>query len=230
MKNLTNREKYLILLFGIAVLLFLYAKLFLLPVLDETATTKQTVQDEQIQVSELTAMKTVNENIRKSLTELQKEYESALIQLPDQPRNPEVAYNLKPLADISNVTLMRVSLGDGEQYSGVERPVNTDDGQEGQMQEIQNVQIFNMPVTIEGTAGSYSDVMDFVDQLEKDKRFTRIKSLSINATGEMSRGGVITGQILTVNINIDYFYTTDSKDRPSYYFNNGSYGKEDLFR
>ena len=227
MKNLTNREKYLILLLGIAVLLFLYAKLFLLPVLDETATTRQAVQDEQMQVSELTAMKTVNENMRKSLTELQKKYESALIQLPDQPRNPEVAYNLKPLADISNVTLMSVSLGDGEQYSELERPENTDDGQEDQ---IQNVQIFNMPVTIEGTAGSYSDVMDFVDQLEKDKRFTRIKSLSINAEGEMSRGGVITGQNLMVNINIDYFYTTDSKDKPSYYFNNGSYGKEDLFR
>ncbi|QOX63036.1 hypothetical protein FRZ06_06620 [Anoxybacterium hadale] len=239
MKNLTTREKYLIILLGITFLLFLYTKMFLLPVLEKISLSSQAIAEDRIQVAELTAMKTTNETLRESLETLKKEHEEALFQLPEHPRNPEVAYSLKPLADISGVTLLSVSLGDGVQISSKEQkaqveeeaPEQKESGNDGSASEEQkNALIFSMPVTIEGEAGSYGDIMKFADQLEKEKRFTKIKSLNIDAQEETRRSGSIVGQKLKVNISVDYYYTNSSSEKPSYYFNNGSYGKDDLFR
>jgi Tfp pilus assembly protein PilO len=233
MKSLTRRERYLILALAVAALLLLYTKMFLLPILEKIDISNQTVQDYKLQVIELTAMKTVNENMRKSLTELKTKYQDALIQLPEQPRNPEVAYNLKPLADLCSVKLDSVSLGSGEQYSAPAQPEaaaesagQPEEGQESQEAELSSISIFSMPVTIAATAGSYSDVMKFIGLLENDKRFTGIKTISLSGRGESSSAG--NGMTLTVSVN--YYYTTGSKEKPTYYFNNGSYGKDDLFR
>lgn len=233
MRSLSNREKYLIAFLGIAILLFIYAKMFLLPVLDKIQISQATVQDYQSQINELKLMETVNQTLNKALGDLQQKYEAALTQLPDQPRNPEVAYKLKPIADLSSITLQSVTLGDGELVSNpavkdstenTEVQEGKDSDQNGSASTPQGKKIYSMPVTIDGKAGTYADVMGFVDLIEKDKRFTHITSMNISSQGESGDG------ILSFNISVDYYYTNESNEKPTYFFNNGQYGKTDLFR
>lgn len=214
MRSITKREKYLIIFLAIAFVLFTYSRFFLLPVLDDIKASQQKIENDKTQVSELQIMKTSNITLRKNLTQVKVKYTDALKQLPVFEKDPEIAYNVKAMADKSDVKLNSITLADSTLFvsKAADQAATADAAPNGE-------NIYSVPVSINAEGSSYADIMNFIASIEMDSRIAEINTLNI-----------VKQQDISLTMNFTYLFSLDNAGEVlTYEFNKGTYGKPDPF-
>lgn len=240
MKNLNKREKYLVILLGTVIILFVYFKYFLMPVLDNINNSRADIDKYNSQISQLKITEIANSESKRELTKIKLSYKDALLKLPPLEKNPEIAYNIKPFADANNVNLESVSFSDGTLFTPGTGSTQNSNGL------VNNSNLYSTTVNINVSADNYFDMMNFVNALENDKRLNEITVFSIQSQNNNPADATTQAstddnpkskiqlstnmQIINANIAINYFYNLDNKVKPNYDFNKGSYGKTDVFK
>ena len=228
MRSITKREKYLIIILGLALVVFGYSRFFLMPVLDNIKTSQQNVDNYKIQVNELKNMAISNIRLRKNLEAVEVKYTEALKHLPAFEKDPEIAYNVKSMADQSQVKINSIVLSDSILYlegAANQTVVNNTNPPENNSTEASNTmapggeKIYSVPVSINASGSSYTNVMDFVNLIETDPRIAVVNTLNI-----------VKQQNISLTMNFVYLFTLDNtNEKLTYDFNNGIYGKPNPF-
>lgn len=173
MKNLKKSDKFLLIFLGALVIIFIYSKYFLMPVLDNINKSKTEIDKYNSQINLLKVLNISNDKLKEERAKVRLTYNTDLTELPSLEKNPEIAYNIKPLADSNNISLESVSLSDGILYT---TPTNEN---RKNIVPIDSTNLYTAGVNISVTGANYSDMMDFVNSLENDKRINEITSFSI---------------------------------------------------
>lgn len=241
MGGLGKREKVLLAILGIAVIFYLYFTFLLAPLQKDMDAVRSNIDKYQVQVDEIRSAKGIIEGQKKQLEELKVKFSDALKVLPERERNPEIIYNLKKLGDAKDVVINTYGIAEATESAPQETSeVNKDNnqnnnpprentnntqGNQGQQNNSNNParkKIFTVPVTL-SVSGNYDSIMNFIGSIEKDKRFSLISTAGLSKD---QTSGKLTGQI-----TMAYFYSEDiTKGELDYDFNNGQYGKTDLFK
>lgn len=221
MKELSNREKVLILILLIVALCFGYYRFFLSHVMNNMSEKKNSIQTLQVQEQKIKAASADKEKLNSELKEVTVLYNASLLEIPKQYRNSEIAYQLKALCDANSTVLSSVTFGNGSPISGNAADSSGNEGTNTQTSNKGVNSIYSVPVTLNVT-GNYNAVMNLVDAIEKGSRTSQVESIGITSSSA--------GEGLSANISLTFYYINNGGDEEeTYNFNTGSYGKPDLF-
>jgi hypothetical protein len=225
MLNINKREKYLIIILITAIIVYVYIQYFLMPILSNISISKQNIEKSNSEISQIKVISYGNEELKKQLAKVKLNYQEALLELPTLEKNPEIAYNIKPMADNANVSIDSVSIGEGTPY------IPQTSGNQKSNIATENSSLYSVAVNLSVSSSNYSNVMGFVNSLEADKRIQEITSFSIISDKSSNTNTTINKNISSVSatININYFYSLNNNEKPKYDFNKGTYGKDDIF-
>ncbi len=203
MGNLSKRE--LILLSAVLVIgvMYGYINYFLSPVLSNISSTKANIAADESKLATVKTAGIINKKLKEDLADYNSKLEEAVKALPPSERQPEISYNLKVLADNNKVSLNSVSYG---------QPAA--DGKD---------KIITSPVGVT-VSGSYNNVIGFITSIEKHKRLAAVESVNLSK----KEGNEDNVQSI-IDINFFNAGTAEANDF-KYDFNNGSYGKDSLFK
>lgn len=231
MKNVSFREKIMLLVLVLCLAFYAYYRFFLTPILDKASTAKESIANYNSEVLRIKQAAVLNEKLKQQITELNTKYMENSKSLPQLEKEPEIAYQLKTIADVNGVTINGVNVSTPAEYSQAANgqnqqaapQQNTVNGQ----QTVQNTnngsepKLYVVPVSIT-VKGSYTSILSFTASVESGTRFADLSTVSLNK----DQDGAITA---AVNANY-YFITEASSTELKYDFNNGTYGKSDLFK
>lgn len=227
MKELSTREKILLGILAVVIVLFIYFKYIFSPVLDNIISTKSNIKKYKADISLIESTKILNEKQKVELEQLREQFLSAAMALPPIERNPEIIYNLKPLLDSNGIILNSASFGEPSQFTETQSNMGTQNGGNSQSNSSNNAskpvveKLMAVPVNL-SISGDYINIVNFISAVEKDKRIAEI--------GDVSISGGSNGK-LQASVSISYFYAdTANKGETIYEFNKGSYGKPDPFK
>jgi type IV pilus assembly protein PilO len=212
-KNLNKREKILVVLLAVAVISYAYFSYFLAPILDKANVSKGNITTYKSQLEEIRNTIANNSKYQEDYNTAIAKFNTYSVKMPYSVRGPEIVYNLKAIADKAESTINSISLSEVE---------NTQQGQA-----MVDSSIVVVPVTILYNSVNYTKAMNFIDQLEKNDRIVQISSLSISKGASTATS---TSTSVQTSVVANYYYL--KSQNPSvlnYKFNNGVYGKANLF-
>lgn len=159
---------------GIALFIFIYLKYIMFPVFDSINKNKADIDNYNSQLNVLKVSGITNNRLKTQLAETKIKYNEALLNLPLLEKNPEIAYNLKPIADANSVALDNLSLSDGVLYT----PSANTQNKKGKLP-IDNSNLYSINANLNVTTTDYSNIMDFLSAIENDKRINEVTNFSI---------------------------------------------------
>jgi hypothetical protein len=241
--NMNRREKYLLFFLAIILLIYIYMQYFLMPIINNIDISKQNIERNNSLISQLKVVEFGNKALKDELSRAKINYDNALTALPLLEKNPEIVYNIKPIADKAKVTIQDVSMGDGALY------IPQASTAKNYSLPYRGINIYCVNVNLNVKSDNYSNMMDFVNGLENDKRIDEITDFSMqyqksNSTNTSNQTSISSGtdtqtsnanhvnvdtSAVNANISINYFYSLDNNIKPKYDFNKGTYGKSDIF-
>lgn len=219
MKKLNRNEIILVSLCAAMVIIYGYYSLFLSPVLGKMSGINDAINKNYDTVSHINTVKNLNKTLQGKLTKVQAQYDEASKALPKGERNPEITYGIKKLADTNKVIINSISIGTGVDYKQQTLSNQNKNADIAKSTAI-NGRLMSLPVTI-NISGNYLDMMNFVAAIEKDKRIAEVGNINFAATNN----GTLQG-----SVSVSYYYLDVTNKDLKYDFNNGAYGKDDLFK
>lgn len=239
MSNLSNREKYLIIVIGVLAVIYVYYSFFLSPVMNKIKAEKSKVDVYNTQLKNINAMKTDNKKLSNELDTLKEKNNQNSMALPNFERNPEIPYKLKAMADSNKVSISNINLSQPTAYSQTSSNTpsnNTNNSPQNNTNSSSNMvtakpgSLLSIPVNLSVT-GDYDGIINFISSIEKAERLSVINSINLSS---QSTGGSPNSSLnsnITATITLDYFYIApSSKDKVEYDFNKGNYGKDNPFK
>lgn len=222
MNSLGKREKILLWVLGAVVFFYIYFTFFLNPLLKMMDISKANIEKHKIEVQRVRNAKSIIANQREEIAKLQVELLQKMKIIPQMERNPEIAYNLKKLGDKNGVVIDSLGIGEPSEFSKApENQRENNNSQNEEEKKVKSQRVYMVPVTISANGG-YAPIMNYILSIEGDERISKIQSIGLNSD---SQGGG-----LNVSINLEYYYTDRvNEDAVEYDFNEGSYGKGNLF-
>ena len=218
LSNLSKREKFLIGILLTFLILYVYYYFFLLPVFRNINEVRNNISEDMVQLDKI---KNTEAEIKKLTTEYDAcklKFADAARELPESERNPEISLNLKVLGDKNGITLNGITFSNPEGYKSSNQ--NGTQANNTQKTAAGDIELNVVPVQIDA-AGAYPSIMNFVNSIENDSRISRVDGLNITSS---DKG-------LNAAINASYYFTKGIDNNPaSYTFNNGTYGKPDIFK
>ena len=166
---------------------------------------------------QITNLKTINLDIEKNEQELKvlkDKYNEASETIPRTDRYPQVVKDLEEMAGRAGVKIKTESFGKPAVFSNEEEnQSNSEQSQSNNtLNQMSGLSSFTVNLTIEG---DFNKAMKFIDELENDSRILEVKDFSSNDK--------------STNITIAYFIA-GGEEAEEFDFNNGSYGKGNIFR
>jgi Tfp pilus assembly protein PilO len=231
MKNLSKSEKILITVLLIVVVAYVYFQYLIIPVSNDIDTSKSNIEDYNNELLQLRIVSATNKKLAEdinSLKEKQVEYQKIL---PNTDRAAEIIRDFKKLGDSNNLTINSLALGQASEYTVQDdtQKVNennnsaTNNNQDNSTQ-ASVVKSMMLPVIITIT-GDYKSIMGFIKSIEEGTRIIEVTSVN------MTPGGTDKENAINASLNVNIMFIEDgSTDKNQYDFNNGIYGKEDLFK
>lgn len=216
-RELTKSEKIILGVAGVLGILFLVNAFILTPLNKKLKPLEEEINKLEKQAEQLATINLDISKNEKELADLKGQYEEASQTIPKTDRYPEVIGDLENMAaeskvKITNSTFGQVAVvGNENSESGSSTNENGENTGEGQQSATSGLSTFTVNLSLKG---GFNDVMYFIDKLENDDRILEIVNFS--------------SQKDTSTMSVIY-YIAGSKDKEEYDFNNGSYGKGDLF-
>ncbi|MCM8711513.1 type 4a pilus biogenesis protein PilO [Clostridium sp. SYSU_GA19001] len=208
MKNLSKREKIMLITASVLLVLYGYFRLLLLPVITEIQVTTKNINKYTEELNSQNSIKLISQNNKNQLEELKSKIQETLKALPESERNPEIAYKVKVLGDKSGVDIDFLSFESAQIAKQDEK------------NSLNELGIIQVPLTVQ-VIGEYKNILNFINSIENDNRIAEVDRVEIS--GEDSK--------LKASISFSYLYMeAENKKDVQYDFNKGNYGKEDLFK
>lgn len=219
--NLSERDKTILIALAVILVIVCYVEIFLLPMIGKISDTNQDIRDTN---SKLQSMNVTTEKY-KSNQQLKTDFDSKVAEasesLPSIPKEPEISYDLKTQADNAKVNISSISFGASSDFDPITitRPGETVNVKK---LNIPDGKLSTMPADII-CSGQYDAVLNFINNIETDKRIAEVQTVSISN---------INANSLQVSLNINYYYL-NAKDNSNvgYKFvkDSSAYGKSNMF-
>ena len=207
LKNLSKREKYLLIALATVLVFYCYYRFLMLPILNNIGVSKSNIDKYSNEINSQVLNNLVIQKDKKQLEELKTNIEKSLFAFPQDERNPEIAYNIKAISNNCNVSLGAINFGQAAEYNLQQGP------------KVSN-KVMSVPVTIQ-VSGDYKNITNFISKVENDSRMAVVGTVGLSGMGGFLQGG----------ISVNYLYMPSQNMIDSKYdFNNGTYGKENLFK
>ncbi|WP_194191827.1 hypothetical protein [Clostridium chrysemydis] len=214
-RELTKSEKIILACAGILGTVFLINTFILTPLNKKLKPLEEDIKRLEAQAEGLQTISLDIAKNEKELTDLKGKYEEASKTIPKTDRYPEVIVELEDMAIQSKVKIYNSSFGEvsvvGETKDEEEEKQKNDDEVNTEISPISGLSTFTVNLTLNG---KFNDLMAFVDKLENDNRILEVQNFT--SSKEYSTLGIV-------------YYIAGSNEKEDYDFNNGSYGKGNLF-
>lgn len=235
MGSLGKREKVLLGILSIILLFYAYYALFLNTAIKKMQELGEDIDKARIEVNKIRNAKEIIKNQKDQIEELKDSLNMAFKAIPEAERNPEIAYNMKKLADENKIYFSTISFAEAEDYDSLkddgkktENNQNTNEQNQGNSTGKSNGEtnsskkLYIVPAVV-STEGDYNTTMNFISSIENDSRISLVNSINMVLDSQ-------TGKIKS-NTNIYLLYSDKVSDKEiDYEFNQGIYGKGDLFK
>ena len=221
MNKLSLREKVLVIVLLIVAIIYGYYKFYLGPALTSIDEKKKSIATLKVQEQRIKDAPSVKEKLTSQLNEVTVLYNAAVLEIPQQYRNSEIAYDLKALCDANSTVLKSISLGAGSSVNSNPSQTSTEGGASNTTNAQASSGLYSVPVVLSIT-GSYNATMNLINAIENDTRTALIDTIGMAAGAS--------GEGLTTNISLTFYYLDNGeKAEETYDFNKGTYGKTDLY-
>ncbi|EYE89739.1 hypothetical protein Q428_01415 [Fervidicella metallireducens AeB] len=229
MENLAKRERILLIVLAFMVIFYLYYTLFLSPVLVKISDVNSRIKVYQLKAESIKNANVIIKRQQRELEGLKEKFKDATSAIPELERDAEIAYRLKFLAESKGVTLSSVNFAEATEIGVKEISVSGDlnGGEQNNSGVSNNVstnrdKIYRVSCTAV-LLGNYNQIVNLIADLEKDKRFVVIENFGVTSGAQNER--------LNATLNLNYFFTNNKTEGVvDYDFNNGTYGKENIFK
>jgi len=228
LSNLSNRERLLVILGAILIILYPYYNFFLKPIRLEINTVNQSISDKKLEYNLIEKLKVTNVRNSKKLEEIKAKYNQAVKALPENERNPEISYSLNSISTKNNIKLISVTFGEIAGYfakssvndsKATTKKSNTNATSSSISSTDQKLMVVPVTVIING---DYASTLNFINSIEGDIRLAEVVNVSMSSQGET--------KVLQATIILNYYSTQGTtKYKPSYDFKDDKAGKTDLF-
>lgn len=201
--KLSHKEKILLLIVGILAVFFVYYNYFILPTTDKLALLESEVE---ILKSQNLSYENIEGNIvikEKEYNELKNRYDESAKALPKVDRYPELSKDLNELVNKNSILLANITMLKGQVYQQEQNP-----------QEITTTEALNTQQVTLSLRGQFTSILNFVNDLENGVRVCEINSISALKDD--------------TTIQVTFYYAPGDMEE-SYYFNSGTYGKDNMF-
>lgn len=207
-RALGKSEKILLGTVGVLAVAFIYWTLLIEPALVKLKPLEEQVKELKLQVKDTNTIESDIVRKEKELEELKVRYEEATKVLSKTDRYPDIIRDIRNVATSNSLKIVSEELNmpkvDQEGVVPLEDgtvPSNPTDG----------LQTMNVNLTVEG---EFNNALEFINKLEEDQRILEI-------TG-------IVAKDKSIGISITY-YIAGGEEVEEYDFNNGTYGKDNIF-
>lgn len=235
MKPLKKSEKVLLGVLCVLLIALILTKLriSIFPYRSEAKSLEHKVENTQ---KRLRYAKKVENNIGEkisNLDSLKKQLDKAAKKVPTEARTPEIGYDIKKLAKKFDLELNDISFGEenttskddvnevSNQIKDVADKINetTKDNSETKVQD-ESETISKVPVSF-NILGDYGEILDFVKALEEQDRLCKVRGIALSNDKKYN-----------ISMTVDFFFSELDYDseKASYEFNEGDYGKENMFK
>lgn len=205
MQKITQKDKKILIVLGIVIVLLMYFQFILMPSLNSISKSKSTINDLNLKLDRMNLTRIQNISMKKKLKKLSKDYAASQSKLPVNERNPEIEYDLQNMASSNNVVISSMSFSDPEEFSDSDNKKNPTN---------KNNNLIQIPVNMQVTGSSEDNVMAFLKAFESANRISQIKSSGINFNSDKSS--------YVLDIYTKYFYVANkSKEKVNYDFASG---------
>lgn len=201
--KLSHKEKILLLTVGILAVFFVYYNYFILPTTDKLALLEsevETLRNQNLSYENIEGNIVIKE---KEYNELKNRYDESAKALPKVDRYPELSKDLNELVTKNSILLANITMLKGQVYQQEQNP-----------QEITTTEALNTQQVTLSLRGQFTSILNFVNDLENGVRVCEINS--INALKD------------DTTIQVTFYYAPGDMEE-SYYFNSGTYGKDNMF-
>lgn len=216
--NLSKRDSYLLVGIVVLLVLFLYYKFLLSPVLSDLGNANAEIKSVKNELKTMKELADNNQQIQKKLDDKQAKYNDICKGLPEYEEDPDIAYKTKSIADKNGgIVLQSISISKPVGYiSSAQQNANSNTSSKTLMM---------VPVSLNVNAESYFKIMDFVKAIETQDRYATINTLNLSY-GSSAQNPV------TASITFNSYYAAFDKasEELKYDFLTGKYGKKDLFK
>lgn len=201
--KLSHKEKILLLIVGILAVFFVYYNYFILPTTDKLALLEsevETLRNQNLSYENIEGNIVIKE---KEYNELKNRYDESAKALPKVDRYPELSKDLNELVNKNSIQLANITMLKGQVYQQEQNP-----------QEITTTEALNTQQVTLSLRGQFTSILNFVNDLENGVRVCEINSISALKDD--------------TTIQVTFYYAPGDMEE-SYYFNSGSYGKDNMF-
>jgi type IV pilus assembly protein PilO len=201
--KLSHKEKILLLTVGILAVFFVYYNYFILPTTDKLALLEsevETLRNQNLSYENIEGNIVIKE---KEYNELKNRYDESAKALPKVDRYPELSKDLNELVNKNSILLANITMLKGQVYQQEQNP-----------QEITTAEALNTQQVTLSLRGPFTSILSFVNDLENGVRVCEINSISALKDD--------------TTIQVTFYYAPGDMEE-SYYFNSGSYGKDNMF-
>lgn len=201
--KLSHKEKILLLIVGILAVFFVYYNYFILPTTDKLALLEsevETLRNQNLSYENIEGNIVIKE---KEYNELKNRYDESAKALPKVDRYPELSKDLNELVNKNSILLANITMLKGQVYQQEQNP-----------QEITTTEALNTQQVTLSLRGQFTSILNFVNDLENGVRVCEINSISALKDD--------------TTIQVTFYYAPGDMEE-SYYFNSGSYGKDNMF-
>ncbi|MNN65600.1 hypothetical protein D3C81_1811120 [compost metagenome] len=130
-------------------------------------------------------------------------YDESAKALPKVDRYPELSKDLNELVNKNSILLANITMLKGQVYQQEQNP-----------QEITTAEALNTQQVTLSLRGQFTSILNFVNDLENGVRVCEINSISALKDD--------------TTIQVTFYYAPGDMEE-SYYFNSGTYGKDNMF-
>jgi Tfp pilus assembly protein PilO len=231
MKNLSKREKTLLIALCIAVLGYFYYTYIAVPQLSKLNSAKTTLSNNKLKLNSLKETEKSIDQIKKQVEDLDQKVQQISVSVPDSSRIPEIILFLKDIGETQGTIGGKIGFGDeiNKINSNVNQPNQPNQPNQSSQQNSKspNAQssfgnIITIPIDYDYQS-DYSNMMAVLNKIENSNRKMFIDKISIikdNETGKLS---------INLNMNCYFFQNNNISGPINYPFLNGSYGKQNIF-
>ncbi|ERK32256.1 type 4a pilus biogenesis protein PilO [Clostridium intestinale] len=201
--KLSHKEKILLLTVGILAVFFVYYNYFILPTTDKLTLLEsevETLRNQNLSYENIEGNIVIKE---KEYNELKNRYDESAKALPKVDRYPELSKDLNELVNKNSILLANITMLKGQVYQQEQNP-----------QEITTTEALNTQQVTLSLRGQFTSILNFVNDLENGVRVCEINSISSLKDD--------------TTIQVTFYYAPGDMEE-SYYFNSGTYGKDNMF-
>lgn len=223
MKNLSMKEKILLLGVLLAGIVYVYFTFYLTPMLNKTEQINIRVESLEADFDKVTVAKVKTASLQKELKDLQGKRDELMKAVPGTARVPDIIYNIKKYTDGGKVRLDDLQIEDVKEAEDSQNTNNQNGNNTKNSTDAQasSNRLKSIPIHIT-LSGSYGSVNNVIKQIEEESRANSFMQLSFDKKSDSSD--------ITAKLVIAYYCAGNQQQQADYQFNTNTYSKEDPFK